>query len=52
MARGLSLKKAKEWCNDPETSSKSKSSLASPKTQQRYDAKQLHWFDGYGKEAN
>lgn len=47
MRRGLTLKQAQEHCNDPETSSKSKASLQSPKTQARYDREQLHWFDGY-----
>ena len=48
---GLDLKAARNWCNDPETSSKSKESLQSPKTQARYDAELLHWFDGFTEEA-
>jgi hypothetical protein len=43
---GLTLKQAQAWCNDPETSSKTKGDPSQLKLS-NMDAKQLHWFDGY-----
>lgn len=44
MARNLTLKQAQEWCNDPETSSKT-----AIKNANKY-RKRLQWFDGYTEQ--
>jgi len=49
--KNLSLKEARAWCNDPETSSSTKEALQSPKTQARYTLNRLHWFDGYTEQV-
>ena len=40
-ATGLTLEKAQEWCNDPETSSKT---ATKKRSRCRYE-----WFDGYSR---
>lgn len=47
--RGLTLKKAQEWCEDPETSSMTAKTACngSEKAIQRWHDQQKHWFDGY-----
>jgi len=51
--RGLTLKQAQEWCNDPETSSHTARKPAGCDGNEnqinRWTEKQKHWFDGYQK---
>lgn len=44
IARGLTLKQAQEWCNDPETSS------STAITNRNKYPKAVKWFDGYESE--
>ncbi len=43
---GLTLKEAQEWCRDPETSSRTATSLISVLTTKNFGP----WFDGYEAE--
>lgn len=45
IARGLSLKEAREHCQDPETSSRT----CSPETAEKVGIGRI-WFDGYDEE--
>ena len=46
MKRGLSLKEAQKWCQDPETSSRTCTTHAAVYRTKVYGP----WFDGYEKE--
>lgn len=51
----LTLEKAQEWCNDPETSSRTASQANGgcaddEKMIKRWDAANKHWFDGYTED--
>ena len=52
--RGLSLKQAQAWCNDPETSShtarKPRGCDNDAAMIDRWSEKNKHWFDGYTAE--
>jgi hypothetical protein len=45
--QNLTLEKAQEWCNDPETSSKTARHTQGTVKQRNLDRGQYHWFDGY-----
>lgn len=51
IAKGLTLEEAREWCNDPETSSYTASSPKGcgndPKKIAKWHEKKKHWFDGF-----
>jgi hypothetical protein len=52
MAKDLTLKKAQEWCNDPETSSRTASTAChdNDKLIAKWNDKQKHWFDGFTEQ--
>ncbi len=57
IAKNLTLEKAQEWCNDPETSSmtaKSPRGCGTGRFQQRnierWHKLNKHWFDGYEEQ--
>lgn len=53
-ARGLTLKEAQKWCEDPETSSMTakqpRGTGGNGRTIQKWHDLKKHWFDGYEKE--
>lgn len=46
IARGLTLEEAREWCRDPETSSRT----CTKSTNLRRTREKGPWFDGFEKE--
>lgn len=58
IAKNLTLEKAQEWCNDPETSSMTAKSPRGCGTgrwqirnQQNWHKLNKHWFDGYTEQV-
>lgn len=51
VARGLTLDEAREWCNDPETSSYTaqapKGCGNNPTKIEKWHENKKHWFDGF-----
>lgn len=52
MQKNLTLEKARKWCNDPESSSKTatKACHGDEKLIAKWEDQQKHWFDGFTEQ--